>query len=116
MPSSVSAIPWAVVYHLSHNPSGHQDAYELCSILHRDVSGKNIMMTPDGLGILNDWDLAKKVVVHPQVETPRRHERTVGTFTYIIVLLSSLLLSTGYLAIYINAALEEAREASCRPR
>ncbi|KAF8871381.1 hypothetical protein CPB84DRAFT_1800893 [Gymnopilus junonius] len=39
----------------------HQDAYEKCKILHRDISGKNILLTQDGGGILNDWDLAKTV-------------------------------------------------------
>jgi hypothetical protein len=54
----------------------HQDAYELCGILHRDVSGKNVLM---GLncGVLNDWDLAKRMA---DIEKgPRVHELTVCT-------------------------------------
>jgi hypothetical protein len=52
----------------------HQDAYELCGILHRDVSGKNVLM---GLncGVLNDWDLAKSIA---DIEKgPQVHELTV---------------------------------------
>ncbi|RDB15281.1 hypothetical protein Hypma_004796 [Hypsizygus marmoreus] len=39
----------------------HQDAYTLCGILHRDISANNILIHPDGHGILNDWDMAKTV-------------------------------------------------------
>lgn len=60
----------------------HQDAYELCGILHRDVSGKNVLM---GLncGVLNDWDLAKRM---DSDHGPRPHERT-GTWPFISTLL-----------------------------
>ncbi|RDB15192.1 hypothetical protein Hypma_004781 [Hypsizygus marmoreus] len=57
----------------------HYDAYTLCNILHRDISSKNILMRrTGGGGILNDWDLAKKV----GDDTPRHHERT-GTWQFI---------------------------------
>ncbi|KAK0466222.1 uncharacterized protein EV420DRAFT_1261173, partial [Desarmillaria tabescens] len=47
----------------------HEDAFTLCKILHRDVSGGNILIVYDdkapndnhdggGRGLLNDWDLA----------------------------------------------------------
>ncbi|KAG1869753.1 hypothetical protein C8R48DRAFT_567043, partial [Suillus tomentosus] len=36
----------------------HQDAYEDCDILHRDLSVGNIMVH-ENEGILIDWDLAK---------------------------------------------------------
>ena len=33
-------------------------AYKSAGILHRDVSKRNIMLTKDGRGVLNDWDQA----------------------------------------------------------
>ncbi|KDQ32552.1 hypothetical protein PLEOSDRAFT_1098553 [Pleurotus ostreatus PC15] len=36
----------------------HKQAYEECGIIHRDVSGGNILILDNNL--LNDWDLAKK--------------------------------------------------------
>lgn len=53
----------------------HRDAYEKCGILHRDVSGNNVMMKDDGGGILNDWDQARKVV--DMVNGPRQWSRSV---------------------------------------
>jgi Fungal protein kinase len=55
----------------------HKDAYEKCNILHRDVSAKNVMMTDDGCGILNDWDLAKRCS-KDSTQGVREHERTVS--------------------------------------
>lgn len=52
----------------------HEDAYTKCKILHRDVSGKNVLLVVGGHGILNDWDLAKRV---DNCER-RHHERTVS--------------------------------------
>jgi serine/threonine protein kinase len=40
-------------------PAAHGDAYEKASVLHRDISPGNIMITSDGRGFLIDWDLAK---------------------------------------------------------
>ncbi|KAL0959975.1 hypothetical protein HGRIS_011637 [Hohenbuehelia grisea] len=43
---------------------GHQDAYNKCGLLHRDVSEGNILIVnQDGrrYGMLNDWDLAEYV-------------------------------------------------------
>ncbi|KAH7913648.1 hypothetical protein BJ138DRAFT_1145716 [Hygrophoropsis aurantiaca] len=37
----------------------HKDAVEKCKILHRDVSTGNILITRNGRGILNDWDMSK---------------------------------------------------------
>jgi serine/threonine protein kinase len=59
-------------------PPAHWAAYKLCGILHRDVSGRNVMMTEDGQGILNDWDFAKRVSGPDEVEIPRDHEHTVS--------------------------------------
>ncbi|KAF7439757.1 hypothetical protein PC9H_000093 [Pleurotus ostreatus] len=38
----------------------HKQAYEECGIIHRDVSGGNILILDNNEGLLNDWDLAKK--------------------------------------------------------
>jgi hypothetical protein len=40
--------------------SASTDAYEICGVLHRDVSGSNIMIHGDG-GLLCDWEFAKRV-------------------------------------------------------
>ncbi|KAG9227028.1 hypothetical protein CCMSSC00406_0009990 [Pleurotus cornucopiae] len=60
---------------------GHKQAYEKCKLLHRDVSGGNILLVKDG-GILNDWDMAVNV---EEVERgPRAHERT-GTWAFMSI-------------------------------
>lgn len=62
----------------------HQDAYEKCGILHRDVSGNNVMMKDDGRGILNDWDQARRVA--DMASGPRQLFRS-GTWHFMSVLL-----------------------------
>ncbi|KAF9465123.1 hypothetical protein BDZ94DRAFT_1189655 [Collybia nuda] len=62
----------------------HKEAYEKCSILHRDISAKNVMMKENGSGFLNDWDLAKRVT-QGEKQAPRDHERT-GTWQFISTL------------------------------
>lgn len=62
----------------------HQDAYEKCGILHRDVSGNNVMMKHDGRGILNDWDQARKVA--DMANGPRQPFRS-GTWYFMSILL-----------------------------
>ncbi|KAF4607760.1 hypothetical protein EYR40_000095 [Pleurotus pulmonarius] len=60
---------------------GHKQAYDECKLLHRDVSGGNILLVKDG-GILNDWDMAVNV---EEVERgPRAHERT-GTWAFMSI-------------------------------
>ncbi|KAJ3504272.1 hypothetical protein NLJ89_g8020 [Agrocybe chaxingu] len=46
---------------VSHAMIAHQDAYRVCSILHRDVSGNNVLLDDEENGCLNDWDMAKRV-------------------------------------------------------
>ncbi|EEB94797.1 hypothetical protein MPER_06333, partial [Moniliophthora perniciosa FA553] len=41
----------------------HQDAYERASILHRDISVGNILITDNGGGLLIDWDL-RNMAIH----------------------------------------------------
>ncbi|KAJ3512352.1 hypothetical protein NLJ89_g3568 [Agrocybe chaxingu] len=73
----------------------HDDALNLCGILHRDVSENNVMMTADGKGILNDWDLAKKIGI-PGKDPPkpkvgsRRHPYRTGTWYFMSALLLRL--------------------------
>ncbi|CAA7269066.1 unnamed protein product [Cyclocybe aegerita] len=55
---------------INHAIIAHQDAYLNCSILHRDVSGNNVLMSDDGEGILNDWDLAKRIPT--EISNPQR--------------------------------------------
>ncbi|KAF9003414.1 hypothetical protein BDQ17DRAFT_1409223 [Cyathus striatus] len=64
--------------------SGHREAWEKCGILHRDVSGNNVMLDRWGRGVLNDWDLAKRQKVMNQ--PPRTHART-GTWYFMSTLL-----------------------------
>ncbi|KAF9459119.1 hypothetical protein BDZ94DRAFT_1172350, partial [Collybia nuda] len=53
-----------------------------CNILHRDVSGNNIMTKRgEERGILNDWDLTKRT----NSLSPHRHERA-GTWKFISTL------------------------------
>ncbi|KAG6875245.1 hypothetical protein C0993_010163, partial [Termitomyces sp. T159_Od127] len=61
----------------------HQ-AYKKCDYVHRDISGRNILIDENGRGVLNDWDLAK----HKDPGESRRHERT-GTWQFMSYLLLS---------------------------
>ena len=56
----------------------HECAYDT-RILHRDFSPGNIIIGPDGTGLLIDWDLSKPLSIQP--ETPRRATRTVRAKT-----------------------------------
>ncbi|KAG5646473.1 hypothetical protein DXG03_003523 [Asterophora parasitica] len=60
-----------------------RQAYEKCGYIHRDVSGKNILIDEHGRGVLNDWDLAKK---KSELQSRRRHEKT-GTWEFMSCLL-----------------------------
>ncbi|CAA7269062.1 unnamed protein product [Cyclocybe aegerita] len=87
---------------INHAVIAHQDAYLNCSILHRDVSGNNVLMSDDGEGILNDWDLAKRIptkIANPErwakmsekekeadkakIKTGRRHPYRTGTWYFM---------------------------------
>ncbi|GLB42316.1 hypothetical protein LshimejAT787_1103310 [Lyophyllum shimeji] len=63
--------------------AAHRQAYERCKIIHRDISSGNILIAPDGRGILNDWDLAKR---ESELKRRRRHEKT-GTWEFMSCLL-----------------------------
>ncbi|KAI0273318.1 hypothetical protein BC834DRAFT_928374 [Gloeopeniophorella convolvens] len=59
----------------------HSVAYEKSSILHRDISVNNILITNDGKGILIDWDLSKKL--SPGAEGKARRVSRKGTWPFI---------------------------------
>ncbi|TFK38951.1 hypothetical protein BDQ12DRAFT_650578 [Crucibulum laeve] len=61
----------------------HQDAYELCHILHRDISDRNVLLDGEGGGVLNDWDMAKRVT---EDKKPRAYGRT-GTWLFMSTLM-----------------------------
>ncbi|KAG6875360.1 hypothetical protein C0992_004098 [Termitomyces sp. T32_za158] len=63
--------------------TGCRQAYEICGFVHRDISGRNILIDENGRGVLNDWDLAKH---KDKLGESRRHERT-GTWQFMSCLL-----------------------------
>ncbi|KAJ8475426.1 hypothetical protein ONZ45_g15613 [Pleurotus djamor] len=65
---------------------GHQQAYEKCKLLHRDVSAGNILILGNGNGLLSDWDLAEKL--DKAREAARAHDR-IGTWAFMSVELST---------------------------
>ncbi|KIM35930.1 hypothetical protein M413DRAFT_32159 [Hebeloma cylindrosporum] len=60
----------------------HRDAFLICGILHRDISTGNILRSVRGKGILNDWDMARKV--KDTSSGPRQPGRT-GTWWFMSV-------------------------------
>ena len=60
----------------------HDAAYYNASILHRDISMRNIMISEGrgGGGFLIDWDMC--VRVGPGAKSSGRVERTVGIFLW----------------------------------
>ncbi|KAJ8523315.1 hypothetical protein ONZ45_g145 [Pleurotus djamor] len=66
---------------------GHKQAYTKCGLLHRDISGGNILILPSGKGLLIDWDFA---VLIDEIKLPKNRERT-GTWPFMSIdLLSGL--------------------------
>uniref|UniRef100_A0A8H7XQU9 Protein kinase domain-containing protein n=1 Tax=Psilocybe cubensis TaxID=181762 RepID=A0A8H7XQU9_PSICU len=62
----------------------HQDAYQLCGILHRDVSLGNILRRRDGKGgVLNDWDLAARYNI--ETHTPLKQQSRSGTWQFMSI-------------------------------
>ncbi|KAJ8508114.1 hypothetical protein ONZ45_g9571 [Pleurotus djamor] len=58
---------------------GHMQAYTKCGLLHRDISGGNILILPGEKGLLNDWDLA---IMVNELKHARTGERT-GTWPFM---------------------------------
>ncbi|KAK0494667.1 hypothetical protein EDD18DRAFT_1256202 [Armillaria luteobubalina] len=74
---------------------GHEDAFTKCQILHRDVSGGNILIVYDekapvdihdsgGRGLLNDWDMA---IYIDQLDKPARQAERTGTWQFMSIAL-----------------------------
>jgi len=59
-----------------HGFLAHMDAYN-AGVLHRDISPGNIIIGPDHVGRLIDWDSSKPLSLQP--ETPRRATQVVPT-------------------------------------
>ncbi|KAK0494682.1 hypothetical protein EDD18DRAFT_1175629 [Armillaria luteobubalina] len=74
---------------------GHKDALTICKILHRDISGGNILIVYDGKvpenihdgggrGLLNDWDMA----IHmDDLDKPARQAERTGTWQFMSIAL-----------------------------
>ncbi|KAK0192848.1 hypothetical protein F5146DRAFT_979414 [Armillaria mellea] len=74
---------------------GHEDAFTICRILHRDVSGGNILIVYDekvpegihdggGRGLLNDWDMA---IYIDELDKPARQAERTGTWQFMSIAL-----------------------------
>ncbi|KAJ3504553.1 hypothetical protein NLJ89_g7876 [Agrocybe chaxingu] len=65
----------------------HTQALVVRGILHRDVSEDNVMIDENGRGILNDWDLAKRIWIPGSDVLPKddlaRHSYRTGTWLFI---------------------------------
>ena len=94
----------------------HQDACEKCKILHRDVSTKNVMMTDDGRGILNDWELAKRCSLEAGTWAVREHERTVSTLFFLTRNPESHCRFAGHLTVHLHLKPYVSNETHRRPR
>ncbi|KAF5371049.1 hypothetical protein D9757_010299 [Collybiopsis confluens] len=68
---------WQLVNVILDAMDAHYKAVDRCSLLHRDISSGNIVITDQGRGMLIDWELSKKV---PGLDA-RTYERT-GTHQF----------------------------------
>ncbi|KAJ8489029.1 hypothetical protein ONZ45_g13724 [Pleurotus djamor] len=76
---------------------GHMQAYNKCGLLHRDVSGGNILILPGKKGLLNDWDLA---ILINEIQDARTGERTASFLSFLYPFRHTKSLSLGNLAVY----------------
>ncbi|KIM35933.1 hypothetical protein M413DRAFT_32162 [Hebeloma cylindrosporum] len=60
----------------------HTNAFSICGILHRDISVGNILLSLGGTGILNDWDMARKV---KDIRTGPRQPGRTGTWLFMSI-------------------------------
>ncbi|KAJ8519080.1 hypothetical protein ONZ45_g3906 [Pleurotus djamor] len=63
----------------------HRDVFKTCGLLHRDISSGNILILPNGNGLLIDWDLAKEVA---KLAAPGCTPERTGTWAFMSVKLS----------------------------
>ncbi|KAK0434022.1 hypothetical protein EV421DRAFT_1842230 [Armillaria borealis] len=72
---------------------GHEEAFTKCKILHRDISGGNILIVYDnkapndkddggGRGLLNDWDMALR---EDQLAQAARQAERTGTWQFMSI-------------------------------
>ncbi|KAF9023916.1 hypothetical protein BDZ89DRAFT_1069580 [Hymenopellis radicata] len=59
----------------------HEMAFKLAKILHRDISVGNILILPNGKGVLIDWELSKDL----DQNVPRTYERTGTSWQFLSV-------------------------------
>ena len=67
----------------------HKAAWEKAGVLHRDISSGNILITEDGRGLLNDWDMCKYKGEGANPQSPafrsvRFPEHTCYHFVYLV--------------------------------
>ncbi|VDB96754.1 unnamed protein product [Peniophora sp. CBMAI 1063] len=65
---------------LSHALESHAAAYQHAKVLHRDVSGGNVLIDKDGRGILIDWDMCVWCEDTSEME---RIGQPIGTWPFI---------------------------------
>ncbi|KAI0039914.1 hypothetical protein FA95DRAFT_1475412, partial [Auriscalpium vulgare] len=58
----------------------HSVAFTAAKVLHRDISAGNVLIGPDGVGVLIDWDLSKILDANQEVW---RQEWRTGTWQFI---------------------------------
>ena len=86
--------------------TAHKEAFEKAGILHRDISVGNILITPDGRGLLIDWELCKRV--KDLANGARLSERTVRlSLPAIYISLNDVGAFAGHMAIHGSQASHE---------
>ncbi|KZV63029.1 hypothetical protein PENSPDRAFT_641476 [Peniophora sp. CONT] len=65
---------------LTHGLKAHGAAYEDAMILHRDISGGNVLIDKHGQGMLIDWDMC---LWRENKEEAERTGQKIGTWAYI---------------------------------
>ena len=93
--------------------SAHQQAWEKAGVLHRDISGANILITGSGAqcrGILIDWDMCKYKDTEGALSGPAF--RSVGYFEQLVSYLWKLIGIPGDLVLYVGAASQKSGKAS----
>ena len=78
-----------------------EKCFSAAGLLHRDISVRNVMLTSDGRGILNDWDHAG-----PHDQDVRRVVSLSYIFSKMAIAQQSRL---GHLGIHVHAPPQESR-------
>ncbi|KAJ3485960.1 hypothetical protein NLI96_g4583 [Meripilus lineatus] len=64
--------------------TAHRVAWEVAGVLHRDISPANILITEDGDGLLNDWDMCRYKTDPTNLQSPAFRS---GTWPFMSALL-----------------------------